>query len=100
MTEVPWTLRWGTESPECLLRADTQTFWLSSLEGERLEEPGWAQAGGCVCLESLDVLVFVLGNPQPLILEGRLGGEVDVGTRRITRPCLSEPDLVGEDLGL
>ena len=45
-----------------------------------MEERDWKNQtlgsgrGVCVCLESLDVLVFVLGNPQPLILERRLGG--------------------------
>lgn len=53
----------------------TQTFLALFIGEERLEGLQTLGPGRGVCVfRSLDVLVFVLGNPQPLILEGRLGG--------------------------
>ena len=51
MTEVSQTLRWGTESPECLLRADTYSDFLALfIGGERLEKPDAGLRQGCVCV--------------------------------------------------
>ena len=78
--KVPPTLRWGTESPECLLRADTHSDFLASHWRRKTGKTRhWAQAGVCVCvcvcvcLESLDVMVFVLGNPNPSSWKGGWG---------------------------
>lgn len=49
--KVPPILRWGTESPECLLRADTYSDFLAShWRRETGKTRCWAQAGVWVCV--------------------------------------------------
>lgn len=91
---------------ECLLRAATlaQNFWLLSKE-EGLEKPDVGQLPVsrvcvCVCLEVLEVVAFLFGNPQTLILEGGKWGTWAAGTGKVTRHGFSESTPLGGNLVL
>lgn len=44
---------------------------------------GSVLCGVCVCLEFLEVVTFIVGIPQPLILERGRWGKWGAGTRKI-----------------
>lgn len=95
--EGPFGSLSGEQSTECLLRAATltQNFWLLLIKVEGLEIPdvgslSWVCVYVCLAfLEGGGVRLWESTDPHS---RGRQVGEVGRGRRKITFPCLYEPN--------
>lgn len=80
-------------------------FWLLLIKEEGLEKPDVGQlcvSWVCLCvrLEVLEVVVFVFGNPQTLILEGGRWGKNGQRGQEKSHVIVSESNLLGASRGL